>query len=97
MTTENMPEIIYAKRYGEAGGGTYWEDPQNKDRYVKYIRADLNDEEMKKAYKDLLKIVNEKYDLQDALEQARSALSSGKHNHIIGAIAAIDKVLEKTK
>lgn len=38
---EGMPDEIYAKRYGEANGGTYWNKPREGETGTRYIRADL--------------------------------------------------------
>ncbi len=43
-----MPDVIYAKRYGEACGGTYWNTPRQGETGTKYNRADLQAERIKR-------------------------------------------------
>ena len=37
----DMPDEIYAKRYGQSSGGTYWDKPREGETRTRYIRADL--------------------------------------------------------
>ena len=54
-----MPDVIYAKRYGEACGGTYWNTPRQGETGTKYNRADLQAERIKRL-EDALREILEK-------------------------------------
>ena len=73
-TAGDMPNELWAKRYGGSGGGTYW----NKDtsgKGIKYVRADLtiSPEDLANVRKALIRARSE--DMSDILYSIDEALA----------------------